>query len=235
MTQETINTQASPNGAGRCKPGRSPMPEQDRRHTLCEAAATVFMRDGYTAASVDDVARGAGMSKRTVYRFFSSKAALFEATISEALAPLHVDTAIEREPDLQAALSGILEAAGRHLLALRTTGIFRLVIAEVQRSPELAETSHRVLVTRGASALQRRIAAEMGGGGLRPGDAEATARMLYGMALGSTQMRMLLGVRGVPTAEEITALASDAVAIFLNGARRLSAWPEGRSSAGAFA
>jgi len=209
----------------RSKPGRSPMPGEQRRHSLCTAAAAVFLRDGYTAASVEDVARGAGMSKRTLYRFFPSKAALFEATISDALAPLHLDTATEGEPDVQLALTGILEPTARHLLALRPTGIFRLVIAEVQRSPELAEATHRVLVARGASALQRRIAAEMRAGVLQPGDPGATARMLYGMALGSTQIRMLLGVRGVPTPEEIAAMARDAVAIFLNGARCLSAWP----------
>ncbi len=216
----TVGKLASAKAQARRKPGRSPVPEEERRRALCEAAATVFLRDGYTAASVDDIARDAGMSKRTLYRFFPSKAALFEATISDALAPLHLDMAIEREPDLEAALRGMLEAAGRHLLALRPIGIFRLVIAEVQRSPELAETTHRVLVSRGASALQRRIAMEMARGGLRPGDAEATARMLFGMVLGPAQMRMLLGVRGVASAEEVASLARDAVAIFLNGTQR---------------
>lgn len=219
MGEAPAHALAGREGQGRRKPGRSPVPEEVRRHSLCEAAAAVFLRDGYAAASVDDIARVAGMSKRTLYRFFASKAALFEATISAALAPLHLDTALEREPDVRVALTGILEAAGRHLLARRATGIFRLVIAEVQRSPELAETSHRVLVSRGASALQRRIATEMRAGGLWPGDAEATARMLYGMALGPTQIRMLLGVRDVPPPEEIAALAQDAVAVFLNGAR----------------
>ncbi|MEI6160126.1 MAG: TetR/AcrR family transcriptional regulator [Roseococcus sp.] len=212
----------------RARPGRSPMPEEERRQAICEAAAVVFIRDGYTAASMDDVARGAAMSKRTLYRFFASKAALFEATISDSLAPMHLDPAVEREPDMEMALTGILEASGRHLLTLRPTGIFRLVIAEVGRSPELAESFHRVLVTRGASALQRLIATGMGNGRLKPGDADATARMLYGMAFGSTQIRLLLGVRSVPTPEEIAALARDAVAIFLHGARRLGAWSGGR-------
>ena len=211
----------------RCKPGRSPMPDAQRRHALCEAASVVFIRDGYAAASVDEVARAAGMSKRTLYRFFPSKAALFEATISDSLAPLHLDPAFERGPDIGMALTGILEAAGRHLLALRPIGVFRLVIAEVGRSPELAEAFHRVLVKRGASALQRLIATEMAGGRLQAGDAEATARMLYGMAFGSTQVRLLLGARTVPPPEEIARLARDAVAIFLNGARPLEEWPGG--------
>lgn len=167
---------------------------------------------------MDEVARAAGMSKRTLYRFFPSKAALFEATISDALIPLQLDPALEREPDMGLALTGMLEAAGRHILGLRPTGILRLVIAEVQRTPELAETFHRVLMTRGANALQRLIGREMSRGRLHPGDPEATARMLYGMAFGATQMRLLLGVRPIPAREEIAAVARQAVAVFLNGA-----------------
>jgi hypothetical protein len=96
----------------------------------------------------------------------------------------------------------------------------------VQRSPELAETSHRVIVSRGASSLQRRIAAEMARGRIGLNDAEVAARMLYGMALGGTQIMMLLGVRDAPSAKEIARLARDAVAVFLDGALR-SGSPDG--------
>lgn len=206
--------------AARCRPGPSPMPEGARRQALMEAAAAVFIRDGYAAASMDRVAQEAGMSKRTLYRLFPSKAALFEATIHDSLIPAHMDPELAREPELHTALARMLEAAGRHLLALRPVGIFRLVIAEQGRTPELAETFHRVLVRRGATALQRQIGLEMERGRLRPGDAEATGRMLYGMAFGSMQIRLLLGLREVPAAEEVATLAREAVDIFLNGMRR---------------
>lgn len=203
----------------RCRPGPSPMPEEARRQALMEAAASVFIRDGYAAANMDKVAQEAGMSKRTLYRLFPSKAALFEATIHDSLAPAPFDPSLAPERDLRAALTGMLEAAGRHLLAWRRTGILRLVIAEQTRTPELAETVHRVLVRRGATALQRVIAGEMERGRLRPGDPEAVGRMLYGMAFGSMQIRLLLGVRTLPDAAEITELAREAVEVFLNGAR----------------
>jgi AcrR family transcriptional regulator len=209
--------------AARCRPGPSPMPEEARRHALMEAAAAVFTRDGYAAARMDKVAQEAGMSKRTLYRLFPSKAALFEAAIHDSLIPPHLDPALAREPDLQRALARMLEAAGRHLLALRPIGIFRLVIAEQGRSPELAETFHHVLLRRGATALQRLIGLEMERGRLRPGDAEATGRMLYGMAFGSMQIRLLLGLREVPAAPEIASLAQEAVEVFLNGMRRAEA------------
>ncbi|BDG70415.1 TetR/AcrR family transcriptional regulator [Roseomonas fluvialis] len=186
-----------------------------RRERLCEAAAGVFLRDGYAAASMDEVARAAGMSKRTLYQVYPSKAALFEATIAATLVPIALDA--EHEPDLRRALAGILTAAAGHLLAARQIGIFRLVIGERQRSPELAAATHRVLTSRGSSALERRLSAEVAAGRLRLSNPAAAARMLYGMVLGSAQMRLLLGVRDPLEAQEIEALAGEAVRIFLDG------------------
>lgn len=197
---------------------RAAMPSAERRQRLREAAAHVFLRDGYTAASMEQVARAAGMSKRTLYQFFPSKTALFEETIATALAPIAFDTELEREPDLHRALTGILVAAARHLLAERQIGIFRLAIGERRCSPELAEATLRVLTSRGASALERRLTADAAAGRLRLKRPAAAARMLYGMVLGSLQMRLLLGVRDVPDTPEITALAREAVRIFLEGA-----------------
>lgn len=197
---------------------RTVMPEAERRHRLCEAAASVFLRDGYAEASMDEVARAAGMSKRTLYQVFPSKAALFEATIAAALAPVALDTELEREPDLRRALTGLLTAAASHVLAERQIGIYRLVIGERHGSPILAEATHRVLTSRGASALERRLRVEAAAGRLSLRHPERAARMLYGMVLGSAQLRLLLGVRRLPTADEIATLAGEAVSLFLDGA-----------------
>ncbi|WP_158639187.1 TetR/AcrR family transcriptional regulator [Elioraea rosea] len=200
------------------RPGRQPMPEAERCRLLTEAAETVFLRDGYLAASMDDVARCAGMSKRTLYQHYPSKAALFEATIEAMLAPLSFDTELEREPDLARALVGIVEAAGRHLLALRQHALFRLVISEVPRSPELAEAFHRATFGRGASALERRLAGEIRAGRLRIADAREAANMLFGMSFGATHIQALLGLRALPDESEIARLSQAAVSVFLRGA-----------------
>lgn len=211
---------AAPSGlAGRRKPGRRPMPEAERRGLLRDAATTIFLRDGYTAASMADVASMAGMSKRTLYRAFPSKEDLFEDTIVAVLAPLRIDASLEQEPDLALALQGILEAAGRHLLAQRQTALFRLVIAEVPRCPELAERWHRALVSRGASSLERRLAVEIAAARLRLAEPRVAARMLYGMALGAAQIRLLLGVAPPPCGSELQDMIKAAVLVFLEGAR----------------
>src|SRR5580700_1190961 len=56
-----------------------------RRNNLLDAASRIFARQGYDAASVEDIAFEAGIGKPTVYRYFPSKEALFEAVFGQAL------------------------------------------------------------------------------------------------------------------------------------------------------
>jgi AcrR family transcriptional regulator len=53
------------------------------RSQLIDAAATVFARRGFVAASLDEVAEEAGLTKGAVYSNFDSKEDLFEAVLDE--------------------------------------------------------------------------------------------------------------------------------------------------------
>jgi TetR/AcrR family transcriptional regulator len=53
---------------------------QSRRRIL-DAARGVFFRDGFMEANLDDVARGAGVAKGTLYRYFDNKAELYVAVL----------------------------------------------------------------------------------------------------------------------------------------------------------
>ena len=57
--------------------------QQQTRRALIEAAADVFAKRGYHAASLDEVADAAGFSKGAVYSNFSSKDDLFQALIED--------------------------------------------------------------------------------------------------------------------------------------------------------
>lgn len=58
-------------------------PALSRKATqVLEAAKNVFLRDGYSGASMDTVSREAAVSKATLYAHFSSKDKLFAAVIA---------------------------------------------------------------------------------------------------------------------------------------------------------
>ena len=76
MSQEPSNsTQAEPPARGS---------RGDKRRALLDGALLVFAEDGYTRASIDTIARRAGVSTRTIYNQFGDKAALFEAVIVDS-------------------------------------------------------------------------------------------------------------------------------------------------------
>jgi AcrR family transcriptional regulator len=59
--------------------------KKSSRERLLEAAAKVFAERGYQAASVEEIAAAAGLSKGAVYWNFSSKDELFHALLEERI------------------------------------------------------------------------------------------------------------------------------------------------------
>jgi AcrR family transcriptional regulator len=79
-------------------PPRREQKKAESRRRILEAARTVFFRDGFMPANLDEVADTAEVAKGTLYRYFDSKAelyvavlahdgALFEHKLRETLAP----------------------------------------------------------------------------------------------------------------------------------------------------
>lgn len=76
-------------GRARKSPARKTVPDgRERRHArakaeIVAAAARAFARHGFHGTSVDDVAREAGMSPSSLYRYFDGKEAVYRALVEE--------------------------------------------------------------------------------------------------------------------------------------------------------
>lgn len=57
----------------------------DKRKLILEAAVKVFARSGFSAATVNEVAKEAGIANGTVYLYFSTKTELFIQTIKDVI------------------------------------------------------------------------------------------------------------------------------------------------------
>jgi len=64
-------------------PGKQQLRTRETQTKLLEAAAQVFVREGYEAAQLDEIAATAGRSKGAVYTHFKSKEDLFLALFEE--------------------------------------------------------------------------------------------------------------------------------------------------------
>ena len=126
-------------------PAESFVPSAGRRpektEAILEAASQLFREQGYGAVSMDQIAREAGVSKATVYAHFESKDRLFAAMIHNACAVYAegVMPAVTEMEDVREALTRICREIERFLLAPRTLGIYRVIIAEGPRFPELVQ------------------------------------------------------------------------------------------------
>lgn len=106
---------------------------------VLEGARSVFMAAGFEGASVDEIARVAGVSKATLYSYFPDKRLLFfEVVRSEC--QRQVEEAHQAIP-ADAAPAEVLRYGARRVIEFYTSefgrGVHRICVAEAERFPEL--------------------------------------------------------------------------------------------------
>jgi AcrR family transcriptional regulator len=222
---ETKRTHGAPNEGAR-RPGARGRPrlldETTRRDRLVAAAEHVFVEMGYGAASMDDIARRAGMSKKTIYQVFETKQELFAAVIDSRKAALAAMIEGEGSDELrrpEEVLRRFLQQIARFVLAPRQAALYRLAVAESQRAPELANAFHREGSTKACSALMQWLASQHERGILHVPDSASAAKTLFYMAIAELQMRLLIGDCQEPDESMIDERVDYAVRLFLDGAR----------------
>jgi AcrR family transcriptional regulator len=188
---------------------------------LLDAAESVFLELGYAAASMDDIARRAGMSKKTLYRLFATKESLFAAVIAGRRAVLEAmmgGDEFSRGESPDKVLRSYLGKLARFVLAPRQAALYRLVIAESLRTPELAHAFYREGPCKAREVLENWLARHNDNGSLRVPDPERDAAMLCAMVISELQMRFLVGELRAPDDAMIDATVERAVDVFLHGA-----------------
>ncbi len=188
-----------------------------KARAIVEAAARVFLDQGYGAASMDAIAVGAGVSKQTVYSHFGAKDALFGAVVegkcNELLAPVSLPPVSGQ--DHGEALKEIAKRFLDTVLASPSMALFRVVVAESSRFPELAEIFYRA----GPAVAIANLAAYLGemdeAGALKVADAASSARLFFAMLRGDLYLRRLLNLTPEPTAGDIDAVVDEVLTVFL--------------------
>ncbi|AGH50549.1 TetR family transcriptional regulator [Sphingomonas sp. MM-1] len=190
---------------------------QDRRETILAVAARSFLEKGYAATSMSAIAATLGGSKGTLWSYFPSKEALFEAVLDHQTVAYRRD--LEHALDLAGDLRETLTRFCRNFLEKVTSpdalALHRLVQAEHQRFPEVG----RIFYERAPRATQRLLSAYLerciANGWLRPGDSLRMARRLVGLCISDCHQRLMWGVGPASLPEAIEEDVADAVEIFI--------------------
>lgn len=164
----------------------------ERRRKLLDAAADEFIKSGYGATTVESIARRAGMSKKTVYKVFESKQALFDAVLQDKFFSLCIPKD-EIEGDQEQVLVGLLLAMAKILLQPDRLALLRLIVADSPAAPELSNAFGRINMGEETNHLERWLEQEVHANRLKPMDVKDNADFLFGITLAKF---ILMGIIG---------------------------------------
>ena len=108
---------------------------------VLEGARSVFMADGFEGASVDDIARAAGVSKATLYSYFSDKRLLFREVVRTECErqACEADELVETTCSPEKVLFETAHRIMAIILSEFSVQMFRICVAESERFPELGQ------------------------------------------------------------------------------------------------
>src|SRR5215813_11386035 len=143
----------------------APPPSADegaKRRQIIEGARAVFLSQGFDAASMNDIARKAGVSKGTLYVYFRNKEELFEA-ITEQECGLQAERVFQLD-NANHDVAAVLTKLGTDFATFmcnRSTSPVRTIIAIADRMPEVGrqfyESGPAVGITKLAAYLQAQV------------------------------------------------------------------------------
>lgn len=184
---------------------------------VLEGARKIFMRDGYEGASVDEIAREAGVSKATLYSYFPDKRLLF-AEVAKSECTRQADNALEllTSDDDPA---DVLREAGERIIAFYCSefglSMYRICVAESCRFPELGqrfyESGPKLLRDRLVEYLRHAVSL----GKLRIEDFELAADQFAELCSASYFPKLLCGVGEKIRPDEREKVLEGAVEMFM--------------------
>jgi len=189
----------------------------DRRAAMLEIARAAFLREGYAAASMSEIAAKVGGSKATLYSYFPSKKDLFTAVIEDEVRRMFVPLfdMDESQGSMRAILEGFAQRFLKLLLTDDTIAFYRLIVAESARFPEVGQAAYHLGVQHGTDKLAGIFAAAMERGELQRADASVAVRQFLALCGGELHRKRLFGVVGADDRAAVDKQARDSVATFL--------------------
>lgn len=189
---------------------------------ILDAAQELFLRQGYEATTVEEIASRIGATKRTIYVRFDDKARLFRAVVARVLRArrprLH---AIGPDRTLEERLTDIGTAVLRYVLDPAVVSVTRVVAAEAYRFPELNQMIEEQAAQGLIPGLERMLREEVELGRIEPPDVALAARLLLSLLTGQPEKNTLRGAPPFGHTDRQHWIAG-AVSLFLDGVRSRS-------------
>ena len=188
----------------------------EKRARILQAAKSIFLKMGYHASSMDQIAKEAGVTKLTVYNHFQDKANLFICAIEESCEEsIRAQFELTPESDFRQAL---------YLMCQRALGIiylpealkldrvlFELAAEQSPLTQQFFDASHTRMCNVWCGFFEQAITLNF----IQADDPLKQTELIVALMLGTRHHKVLLGLDSVPTTVEIEQMIEQAIELFL--------------------
>jgi len=187
----------------------------EKRSVALDAALTVFSNSGYAVATMDAIAAEAGLTKPTLYQYFSSKDELFREMM---LAPrTQMLMAFDHSAD-KCYVEQLLEFSwtyAKTVMRPEFLSLARLVIGDAQRNPDLGRNYQASGPDKVLTGLAEFMTNQSSLGRLNIEDAELAAEDFWGLILSAPRNRALHVPDAVISTKQLSRYINNGIRVFL--------------------
>jgi TetR/AcrR family transcriptional regulator, mexJK operon transcriptional repressor len=180
---------------------------------ILKSACKLFLKHGYTHTCMDAIALDAGVSKQTVYSYFTNKDVLFSQIIEDLCNRHSPSERMLEDPSLtpMAALLRIGYGFMEIITSQRGIAIHRLLMAEASRHPRIAALFFESGPAKMQRLLTHYLERQVDAGKLKIDNIDHAASYFFAMLKGWHQMRLTLRIKPLPTKKELDAHVEETV------------------------
>ncbi|NTE99994.1 TetR/AcrR family transcriptional regulator [Agrobacterium tumefaciens] len=194
---------------------RLPMTRK-KRLDIIRASAAEFRDFGYAGARVDRIAERANVSKRTLYKHFVSKDALFDAIMASVVLPMARQDVpkLDSKKPIKPQMTSLAKAYMAIVSSDDYVGLARVIVSEFIRDPERSQAA-KIKADVATGPIEDMIGQAMAAGLLRQHDPGYAAEQLSGMLKAFFYWPKFLS--GVPSLDDLQAehIIDDCLEMFL--------------------
>ena len=195
-----------------------PFGEEDssKRRQILDGARKMFMDLGFDGASMNEIARAAGVSKGTLYVYFADKSRLFEAMVEdEALAKAKIAYNLDPGRDVETTLREFGRAYIGSMCRPGGGSSILTVMAIAERMPEVGRRFYENVLAKSINGLADYLQTHVGPKDLAIDDCELAAAQFMQMCQATLFLPFVFQAEPAPSAERIALVVDSATRLFL--------------------
>ncbi|OCX60559.1 transcriptional regulator [Thioclava sp. SK-1] len=192
--------------------------DPEKRSQILNGAWKIFAQQGFDAASMNNICKAAGVSKGTIYVYFSDKQELLVALVTERRQKFlqEITSLLASHGSTQDRLLATALALGRLMTSDDVVRVQRMVIAVAERMPDLGRQFYDAGAQHFLGLMSNWLCAETQAGRLWTPDPVIAAQHFAELASAGIWRRRLFGhALDAPTHDAIDHVAQEAVRVFI--------------------